>query len=61
MGLEWFPDGWTHLWEQAYDDHAEMMRATRDEADLLKSGPITEWIDVHYVIEREEAAQEAGR
>ena len=62
MGLEWFPDGWTHLWEQAYDDHAEMLRATADEADVLARGPVTEWIDVHYVIEREEPdAREAGR
>ena len=24
MGLEWFPTGWTHLWEQAYDDDGAM-------------------------------------
>ena len=30
MGLEWAPDGWTHLWEQAYDDEAgDAARARR--------------------------------
>jgi hypothetical protein len=61
MGLEWFPTGWTHLWEQAYDDDAAMQAAITDEATLLADGPVIDWIDVHYVIEREDAPAEAQR
>jgi len=61
MGLEWFPNGWTHLWEQAYDDDDAMHRAIADEAQLLASGPVTEWVDVHYVIDREDAPGEMAR
>ena len=48
MGLEWAPDGWTHLWEQAYDDEAAMQRALADEAAVLDAGPIDGWVDLHY-------------
>ena len=48
MGLEWFPNGWTHVWEQAYDDERAMQRAIVGEAELLDAGPIDGWIDVHY-------------
>jgi len=61
MGLEWFPTGWTHLWEQAFDDDAAMQAAIADEADLLERGPVAEWIDIHYVIDREDAPAEATR
>jgi len=61
MGLEWFPTGWTHLWEQAYDDDDAMQRAIVDESELLSKGPVTEWIDIHYVIDREDAPAEASR
>ena len=61
MGLEWFPTGWTHLWEQAFDDVAAMEAALADEAELLASGPVTEWVDIHYVIDREDAPAEATR
>jgi hypothetical protein len=57
MGLEWFPTGWTHLWEQAFDDNDAMQRATVDEAELLARGPVTEWIEIHYEIEREDAPE----
>jgi hypothetical protein len=56
MGLEWFPDGWTHLWEQAFDDEAAMARAVGDEAARLDAGPVTRWIDVHYRMEVEPPA-----
>jgi hypothetical protein len=61
MGLEWFPTGWTHLWEQAYEDDAAMEAAIADEADLLARGPVAEWVDIHYVIDREDAPAEAVR
>jgi hypothetical protein len=48
MGLEWFPNGWTHVWEQAYDDEGAMQRAIVDETVLLDAGPIDGWIDVWY-------------
>jgi hypothetical protein len=48
MGLEWFPDGWTHLWEQAYDDEPAMRRALADEAGALDAGPIEGRVDLHY-------------
>jgi len=48
MGLEWFPNGWTHVWEQAYDDEHAMQRAIAGEAELLGAGPIDGWIDVYY-------------
>ena len=50
MGLEWMPTGWTHIWEQAYDDEAAMERAVQDEADLL-GPPIEQWVSVHYDID----------
>jgi hypothetical protein len=61
MGLEWFPTGWTHLWEQAYEDDAAMQAAIADEDVVLSHGPVTEWIDIHYVIDREDAPAEAVR
>jgi Stress responsive A/B Barrel Domain len=48
MGLEWFPNGWTHVWEQAYDDERAMQRAIAGEAELLGAGPIDGWVDVYY-------------
>jgi hypothetical protein len=53
MGLEWWPDGWTHLWEQAYDDEAAMRRALTDEVGVLDAGPIDGWVDVHYRLDTE--------
>jgi hypothetical protein len=61
MGLEWFPTGWTHLWEQAYTDDAAMEAAIADEAVVLSHGPVAEWIDIHYVIDREDAPSEVAR
>ena len=61
MGLEWFPTGWTHIWEQAFDDDDAMQAATADEADVLARGPVTEWIDIHYVIDREASPTETVR
>jgi hypothetical protein len=61
MGLEWFPSGWTHLWEQAYTDDAAMEAAIADEAVVLSHGPVAEWIDIHYVIDREDAPSEVAR
>jgi hypothetical protein len=48
MGLEWFPNGWTHVWEQAYDDERAMRAAVAREAEVLERGPIDGWIDVWY-------------
>jgi hypothetical protein len=53
MGLEWFPDGWTHVWEQAFNDEAAMARAVADESAVLDAGPVARWIDIHYRIEVE--------
>ena len=61
MGLEWFPTGWTHLWEQAYTDDAAMEAAIADEAVVFSHGPVAEWIDIHYVIDREDAPSEVAR
>ena len=56
MGLEWFPDGWTHLWEQAYDDEPAMRARSPDEAGVLDAGPIEGWVDLHYRLGPEPAA-----
>jgi hypothetical protein len=56
MGLEWWPDGWTHLWEQAYDDEPAMRRALTDEVEVLTAGPLVGWIDVHYRLNAEPTA-----
>lgn len=48
MGLEWFPNGWTHVWEQAYDDEDAMRGAVAEEAALLEAGPVDGWVDVWY-------------
>ena len=61
MGLEWFPTGWTHLWEQAYTDDTAMEAAIADEAVVFSHGPVAEWIDIHYVIDREDAPSEVAR
>jgi hypothetical protein len=47
MGLQWFPDGWSHLWEQAYGDETAMARGVEREAGLL-GPPISSWVSVHY-------------
>ena len=59
MGLEWWPDGWTHLWEQAYDDEAAMRRALTDEVGVLEAGPIDGWVDVHYRLDTEPPSGES--
>ena len=59
MGLEWWPDGWTHLWEQAYDDEPAMRRALTDERAMLEAGPIEGWVDVHYRLHTEPPAGES--
>ena len=48
MGLDWFPDGWTHIWEQAYDDEQAMQRARAAEAEALDAAPIERCVDVWY-------------
>jgi hypothetical protein len=50
MGLEWFPTGWTHVWEQAYDDASAAARAVADEERLL-AAPVERSLSVQYVIE----------
>ena len=51
MGLEWFPDGWTHVWERVYADEAAMRSALPTEATRLAAGPFERWIDLWYEIE----------
>jgi len=51
MGLEWFPDGWTHVWEQAFVDEDAMRASSPDERALLARGPMGEWIDLWYEID----------
>jgi hypothetical protein len=50
MGLELRPHGWTHLWEQAYDDEAAMVRAAAQEAELL-APPVHSSVSVQYRID----------
>jgi hypothetical protein len=38
-----------------------MEAAIVDEPELLAHGPVTEWIDIHYEIDREDAPAEAVR
>jgi hypothetical protein len=38
-----------------------MQAAIADEDVVLSHGPVTEWIDIHYVIDREDAPAEAVR
>ena len=58
MGLEWWPDGWTHVWEQAYDDEPALQRALTDELQVLEAGPIEGWVDVQYRLVTEPPAGE---
>ena len=51
MGLEWFPDGWTHVWEQAFADEGAMQASLADETALLETGPMGRWVDLWYAIE----------
>jgi hypothetical protein len=51
MGLEWWPNGWTHVWEQAYDDESAMQRGLGGEAEMLDAGPIEGWVDLYYRLE----------
>jgi len=55
MGLEWFPDGWTHVWEQAFADEDAMGRVAEHDAALLAASPMGEWLDVWYEIDTEPA------
>lgn len=56
MGLEWFPDGWTHVWEQAFVDEDAMQAALPDEAARLAAGPVGEWVDLWYPIEADDGS-----
>lgn len=58
MGLEWWPNGWTHLWEQAYDDELGMQRALANDAELLDAGPLDGWVDLHYRLDTAPSAAE---
>jgi hypothetical protein len=51
MGLEWFPDGWTHVWERVFVDESTMRAALDDEAARLATGPVTESLDLWYEID----------
>lgn len=51
MGLVWYPDGWTHVWEQVFDDEPTMRAARAAEADRLAAGPMDRWLDLWYAIE----------
>ena len=53
------PDGWTHLWEQAYGDEPAMRRALTDERAVLDAGPIEGWVDMYYRLDTERAADES--
>lgn len=59
MGLEWFPDGWTHVWEQAFPDEDAMHESLDEESRWLESGPMAEWIDLWYEIDAAAAAVSA--
>lgn len=48
MGRVWFPDGWTHVWEQTFADEAAMHRAADEEEAWLAAGPMSEWLAVWY-------------
>ncbi|MBM3658438.1 MAG: hypothetical protein FJW95_02905 [Actinobacteria bacterium] len=52
MGLEWFPDGWTHVWEQAFADEAAMRSTLDAETALLGAAPVGAHLDLWYEIER---------
>ena len=51
MGLEWYPDGWTHVWEQTFPDEASMVAALAAEAALLDAGPVLDRVALWYPIE----------
>jgi hypothetical protein len=51
MGLEWFPDGWTHVWERVFPDETAMTAALAAEADRLAVSPFDRWVDLWYAIE----------
>jgi len=51
MGLEWFPDGWTHVWERVFPDEAAMTAALAAEATRLDASPFDRWVDLWYAIE----------
>jgi hypothetical protein len=59
MGLEWFPDAWTHVWEQVFPDEAAL-----DEF-LARPSPLAAWpevkrsVEVHYRIDARSAAEAA--
>jgi hypothetical protein len=60
MGLEWFRDAWTHVWEQAFPDEAAMRASIADETALLESGPMRDWIDLWYAIEADDGSVSNG-
>ncbi len=51
MGLVWYPDGWTHVWEQVFPDEPTMLAALPAEAARLSDGPVVDSIDLWYGIE----------
>lgn len=58
MGLEWFPDGWTHVWEQAFPDAGTMDAGLADEAALLDDAPVGESCALWYELEADAPTDE---
>jgi len=59
MGLEWFPDDWTHVWEQVFPDEAALDEFRARPSPLASWPEVTRSVEVHYRIDARSSAEAA--
>jgi hypothetical protein len=57
MGLEWFPDHWTHVWEQVFPDEAALDEFLSRPSPLATWPEVTGSVEVHYRIDARSSAE----
>lgn len=53
MGLTWYPDGWTHVWEQAFAEVSALEAFAARDAERFAGSPFSQRIELRYAVERD--------
>ena len=59
MGLEWFPEHWTHVWEQVFPDEAALDEFLSHPSPLAAWPEVTRSVAVQYRIDARSTAEAA--
>jgi hypothetical protein len=57
MGLEWFPEAWTHVWEQVFPDQAALDEFLAQPSPLAAWPEVIRSVAVHYRIDARSSAE----